>query len=710
MDQPSEMPFRQGRGARTNPENRFTGKQRVEEPGALTEDERRQVETTYSRDPTRSILAKNDSPDIPFTYSLNPYRGCEHGCVYCLSGDTPILMGNGRTKPLHNVQVGDVIYGTVRRGWYRRYVRTRVLDHWTTEKPAYRITLADGTQLTASGNHRFLTERGWKFVTGQQQGRHRRPHLTLNNALMGVGALLTSPPTTPQYKRGYLCGMIRGDGHLGFYQYDRPGRQHGNQWQFRLALRDDEGLDRTASYLDEVGISTRAFVFQEASPNTSEMAGIRTSARAGVEAIERRTEWPSRPSSEWMRGFLSGIFDAEGSYSGGTLRISNTGEDILHAIETALQHFGFSFVREAKNRRARPVHPVRLLGGLVEHLRFFHLVDPAIRRRVDIEGQALKSAADLQVTRIEPLEGRRPMYDITTETGDFIANGVVSHNCYARPTHEYLGFSAGLDFETRILTKDDAPKLLSEAFQQSSWTPQPVALSGVTDPYQPIERDKEITRGCLAVFLRHRNPVSIITKSGLIRRDVDLLTELAARDLVHVYVSITSLDDGIAGAMEPRAARPQLRLRVVEDLAEAGIPVGVHVTPLVPGLTDEELPAILQAAADAGAQTAGYTVLRLPGAVEALFVDWLETHFPHRKKRVLRRVRSLRGGTLNESTFGTRMQGRGIWAETFQQIYAITARKTGLDESLPPLSTDDFRRLKGGQQSLFTDIDASPAD
>ena len=711
MEDASEMPFRRGRGARSNPANRFTERQHIEDPAALDADERRQVETTYTRDPSRSILAKNDSPDIPFTYSLNPYRGCEHGCSYCLSGDTLILMGDGRAKTLRDVQVGDVIYGTVRQGWYRRYVRTRVLDHWSAEKPAYRITLADGTELVASGDHRFLTERGWKFVTGREQGRHRRPHLTLNNALMGIGTLQAVSAATPPYKQGYLCGMIRGDGHLGFYQYDRPGRQHGNQWQFRLALTDDEGLERTASYLDSVGIPTHAFCFQEATIRTAALSAIRTHARSAVKAIEDVIDWPETPSTEWRRGFLAGIFDAEGSYSGGTLRISNTDETILSTIEAALQHFDFSFVREKGNRRERSIQCVRLLGGLVEHLRFFHRVDPAIRRKVDIEGQALKSAVDLQVVCIESLEERRPMYDITTATGDFIANGVVSHNCYARPTHEYLGFSAGIDFETRILVKENAPALLSETFQQSSWTPEPVAMSGVTDPYQPAEREKELTRGCLEVFLRHRNPVSIITKSGLIRRDVDLLAELAARGLVHVYLSITSLDDDIAGAMEPRAARPQLRLQAVETLAEAGVPVGVHIAPVVPGLTDEELPAILQAAADAGAQAAGYQILRLPGAVENLFVDWLETHFPHRTDRVLRRVRSLREGKLNETAFGDRMRGHGIWADTYRQLFQAAVRKTGLDGSLPPLSTDAFRRLKGGQRSLFTEPDdASPAD
>ena len=273
--------------------------------------------------------------------------------------------------------------------------------------------------------------------------------------------------------------------------------------------------------------------------------------------------------------------------------------------------------------------------------------------------------------------------------------------CYARPTHEYWGLSAGLDFETTIFVKEDAPRLLSERLQTHGWTPQPVALSGNTDPYQPVERELKITRSCLEVFLRHRNPVSIVTKSGLIRRDADLLGEMAERDLVSVAVSLTSVDDALAGTLEPRAARPSLRLRVVEELADAGVPVSILVAPLIPGLNDEEIPSILTAAAERGARHASYVLLRLPGPVEQIFVDWVEEHFPERKTRILGRLRDLRDGTLNDTEFGRRMRGEGEWASVFRQLFRSARASAGLTEGRPALSTDRFRRLPGGQPSLF---------
>ena len=272
--------------------------------------------------------------------------------------------------------------------------------------------------------------------------------------------------------------------------------------------------------------------------------------------------------------------------------------------------------------------------------------------------------------------------------------------CYARPTHEYMGFSAGLEFESRIFVKPEAPRLLSGALQRPSWTPQPVAMSGVTDPYQPVERELEITRRCLKVFLRHRNPVSIVTKGGLIARDRDVLAELSARRLVHVYVSLTTLQNDVAGAMEPRAARPDLRLKTVEQLADVGVPVGVLIAPVVPGLTDEEVPGLVEAASQAGAGAASYQLLRLPGPVEELFVDWLERVFPHRKEKVLRRLRAMRDGMLSESRFGKRMRGEGEWARILDRLFETACAKADVS-SLPPLSTEQFRRLRGGQLPLI---------
>ena len=273
--------------------------------------------------------------------------------------------------------------------------------------------------------------------------------------------------------------------------------------------------------------------------------------------------------------------------------------------------------------------------------------------------------------------------------------------CYARPSHEFLGFSAGLDFETKILVKERAPELLTKAFQKASWRPQVVLLSGNTDPYQPLERELELTRRCLQVFLKHRNPVGVISKNGLISRDIDILSELAERHLVSVTVSITSLRPEITAKMEPRTARPSLRLKTIGKLADAGVPVGVNVSPIIPGLTDEEMGDILQACAEKGATSAGYTIVRLPGPVSPLFVDWIEREYPDRAAKVLRRIRSLRGDRLNDPRFSSRMKGEGIWAETIGNLFKVTCAKLGLNQQRPRLRVDQFRRLPGGQMGLF---------
>jgi len=254
---------KRGRGAPANPPNRFEAFSYTRDP-EWTDPEDPALETQFFKDTSRSIISYNDSPDVGFDASINPYRGCEHGCIYCLAGDTLILMADGTTRRLADVRVGDLIYGTIRRGWYRRYVKTRVLAHWNVNKLAYRVMLEDGTCLIVGADHRFLTERGWKFVTGAEQGNRRRPHLTVHNKLMGMGAFALPPRETSDYKRGYLCGLIRGDGHLAFYSYERHGRAHGNQYQFRLALADEEALQRAALYLLDFGVATHKVIFQEA--------------------------------------------------------------------------------------------------------------------------------------------------------------------------------------------------------------------------------------------------------------------------------------------------------------------------------------------------------------------------------------------------------------------------------------------------------------
>ena len=264
--------------------------------------------------------------------------------------------------------------------------------------------------------------------------------------------------------------------------------------------------------------------------------------------------------------------------------------------------------------------------------------------------------------------------------------------CYARPSHEYLGFSGGLDFESKIMVKTNAPQLLEAELLSSKWNPQVIMMSGVTDPYQPVERKLKLTRRCLEVLAKFRNPVAMITKNRLITRDVDLLRELANYDAAAVNISVTSLDVKLQRVLEPRTSPPQARLKTVARLREAGIPVGVMVAPIIPGLTDHEIPAIVEACAKAGAQFAGYTIVRLPWAIAPLFEHWLEEHFPERKEKVLGRIRAIRGGEkLNSSTWGERIKGQGVFAEQIRSMFEVACRRAGIG-ARPKLSTAAFRR------------------
>ena len=684
-----------GRGAASNPPNRF-------EPLVVESEEPapEKVPTQLLVDNSKSIIARNDSPDIGFETSINPYRGCSHGCVYCSSGETPILMGDGTTRPLRLLRPGDEIYGTRRAGHYRRYTRTRVLAHWETAKPAYAVTLADGTRLVASGDHRFLSEHGWKFVIGTEQGANRRPHLTVNNKLMGTGRFSAGPDSADEaYRRGYLCGLIRGDGLLRSYAYERVGRSTGDIHQFRLALVDTEPLARAQHYLADFDVTVTTRVFQRAVGQRQQLDSIGTATRAGVERIRELVGWPLDASPGWQRGFLAGIFDAEGSHSSGVLRIFNTDPELIDRITSSLLSFGFGFAMEQRPGTNRPVHVVRLTGGLPANLRFFHTIGNAISRKRNIEGAAVKSTAALEVLSIEPL-GEMELFDITTGTGDFIADGVISHNCFARPFHEYLGFSAGLDFETKILVKQNAPELLRRELMAPSWQPQLLVMSGVTDCYQPTERKLEITRRCLAVLAEFKNPVHIVTKSHLVTRDVDHLGELARHQAASVTLSITSLDPEVARRMEPRASSPRDRLDAIAKLTAAGVPAGVNVAPVIPGLTDHEVPAILAAAKDAGAAWAAMLLVRLPFAVKDLFQDWLAEHYPAKKDKILARIRAMRGGKLNESKFGKRFRPEGVFVEQLHQLFETTCRRLELPHRGPELSTEHFRR-PGQQLGLF---------
>jgi DNA repair photolyase len=376
---------------------------------------------------------------MPFRWTINVYRGCSHACAYCLAGDTPILLANGRSKPLANIKVGERIYGTIRRGRERHYVPTAVLAHWQTTEAAFRVELANGTALVASGNHRFLTARGWRYVAAEG----RRAHLAVDDRLAGAG-----------------------------------------------------GFDDT------------------------------------------------------------------------------------HAAD-----------------------------------------DP------------------LRVRSVTPLGVELPMYDITTGTGDFIANGVVSHNCFARPTHEYLGLNSGEDFDRKIVVKINAVEKVRAELADPKWTGEGVAMGTNTDPYQRCEGKYRLTRGVIEALAEHANPFSILTKSALVTRDLDILTEAAQRADVVVNFSIGTLDERVWRATEPGTPHPQRRVEAMHRLTEAGISTGALIAPVLPGLSDDpsQLAAVAEAIRDAGGRIIGTLPLHLRPGVREHFLSWLSSYDPGLHADYLRR-------------------------------------------------------------------------
>jgi DNA repair photolyase len=572
-------------------------------------------------------------------------------------GDTPILMADGRTKPLEKIEVGDRVYGTEVTGRYRRYVTTDVLARWETSKRAHRITLEDGTELIASGDHRFLTERGWKHVTGAEHGRNRRPFLTPNNALIGVGGFAEAPVGGHDYRRGYLTGMIRGDGHLGAYSYRRPNGAISSHQRFRLALVDDDALDRTRSYLSLEGISTTAFAFQAATDRRMRLNAIRTQRRDDVEKIRDIIRWPLDRSVPWTKGFLAGIFDAEGSCARDVIRISNTEPAIIDAITSALDRLEYPYVVEDVHR-PNGMKCVRLIGGLRERLAFLHTVDPAIVWKRGIEGLALKGNTPLRVVGIEDLGLELPMFDITTGSGDFIANGVVSHNCFARPTHTYLDMNAGRDFETKIVVKVNAPDVLRRELAAKRWKGDHIAMGTNTDPYQRVEGRYRLMRGILQALIDHRNPFSILTKGTLITRDLDLLCRAAEHAPVSAAFSIGTLDEDVWRETEPGTPNPRARIEALRTLVGAGIPTSVLIAPILPGISDrpDQLRAVVEAALDAGASSVSPIMLHLRPGVREEFMPWLEEHHPDLVERYQRMYRTPYGPKTERDGIGDRVR------------------------------------------------------
>ena len=567
---------------------------------------------------------------MPFSWTVNPYRGCSHACTYCLDPETLVMTAEGRHKRLGDVRVGEDLMGTRVDGAYRRYVPTTVRAVWPTRKAAYRITLADGTEIIASGDHRFLTERGWKHVTGTTSGAGRRPHLTTGNRLQGFGMGAPRAQSAfvadPDFERGYLSGMIRGDGMIFHGTYTDAKRVRVIH-RFRLALADVDALDRTRRFLERAGVLTRERAFTPATDVRRQMTAIHTARQADVETIETLIVEPIAPSSAWRAGFLSGIFDAEGSCSRGILRIVNTDERLLETVSTSLDHFGISFIREPV--RPNGLRAIRVTGGLPSRDRFFRITSPAITRKLSIVGAAVKTATDLTVISIEDV-GERDLVDISTDTEDFIAAGVVSHNCFARNTHTYLDLDAGADFDSQIVVKVNVAEVLARELAKPSWRREPVALGTNTDPYQRAEGRYRLMPGIIDALVASGTPFSILTKGTLLRRDLPQLTDAATRVPIHIAMSIAIPHEPLRQLLEPGAPSFQARLDTVKAATDAGFSVTVFLMPIVPRLTDgvDVLDDAIARIAASGARRVVFGALHLrPGAKE-WFWQWLERECP----------------------------------------------------------------------------------
>ncbi|MEU7893253.1 Rv2578c family radical SAM protein [Nonomuraea sp. NPDC049152] len=582
---------------------------------------------TFYEIQAKSIINKVPAASrVPFSYTINPYRGCSHSCTYCLVGDTPVLMADGDTKPIADLRPGDLIIGTAETGGVRRYVVTEVLAHWPTVKPAYRITLADGTTLVASGDHRFLaaarrgrrhvatddrthvatndlghvatdgsrhtatndpthdaTDRSRRTATndpthdGTDGWRHvaangARPVLTSEDTLVGMGRFAEPPKRDDDYRRGHLAAMGRDAGRPG-------GREEPT-----AGVGATNGQERAAGPWIAEGT-----------------AGSRVAEGAGI------------PSREWAKGFLAGAFDRHGpglGFSGGDSGL----------ITRCLDELG-----------------LMLGGGPGERLRFLHTVGPTSAWEPGLEGAGVTTTADLRVVSIEPLGVDLPMYDITTGTGDFIADGVVSHNCFARKTHEYLDLDAGHDFDSKIVVKVNAAELARKELAAPRWGGEHVAMGTNVDCYQRAEGRYRLMPGILSALTEAANPFSILTKGTLILRDLPLLVEAARVTEVSGAVSVGFLDEGLWRAVEPGTPNPRRRLEVCRRLNDSGIACGVLMAPILPYLSDapEQLEETVGQIAAAGATHVSPIVLHLrPGARE-WFLGWLSREHPRLVPRYL---------------------------------------------------------------------------
>ena len=570
--------------------------------------------TTFHEVEAKSVLNRvpGDSP-VPFRWTVNPYRGCGHACVYCLAGPTPVLLPDGRTRPIAALRVGDAVVGTAWEGGVRRYVRTTVLAHWSTAKPAFRVRLADDTEIVASAEHRFLTGRGWRHVGAGWCRAGRRRHLRPGDVLVGPGTLPAARAHPPSYREGYLHGLVRADGVAPVV---RDGRIDASFPSERLAL---EALGRAHHFLAASRDAARPLAAVGAPGPAPAPVGGGPAVRPGR---------PHDPDDDWCAGFLGGVADARGARVVGSdgataLGLDGLDDELAGTAAGALHRLGFGFA-------VWPGRQVRLTGGSRELLRFVAVADPAVSRVRELVGAPAAAEPGLEVLDVAPLGATVPMFDVTTGTGDFVAAGAVSHNCFARNTHTYLDLDAGADFDRQIIVKVNVARVLERELRAPRWRREPVAMGTNTDPYQRAEGRYRLMPGVVAALARSGTPFSILTKGTVLSRDLPLLRDAAADVPVGLGVSVALLDRALQSGLEPGTPAPAARLELVRRIVDAGLPCGVMVAPVLPLLTDsaDALDALLGRIAAAGASSATVLALHLRPGTREWFLAWLQREHP----------------------------------------------------------------------------------
>lgn len=511
----------------------------------------------------------------------NFYRGCPHECSYCVSPDTPVLMADGTSKRIDDIYVGDEIYGVEKQGSnYNTMVKAKVIAKSETNKEAYRITLSDGRQVVSSADHRFLTKRGWKYVTGSEQGKDRRPHLTTNDWVANIANYTTGVfEVTDDYRRGYLSGMIRGDGHLAKYDYNGI-----RQCCFRLALKEKEGVDRTREYLAHFGIKVNDFKFpmvDRATKQTVFHIAIRKMGIFNYEKIQSLIEWSE--SQEWLRGFMAGIYDAEGC-KGDAKRLVNSDQQILDTYIKCLETFGFRYVFDKAKKKdlGKTVQTIRIIGGLAESIRFATICRPAIVSKFSFEGCKLKNEAGrIRVVGIERISDSERLVDIETTTGNFFANGIVAHNCYLKrgAPSKWLGDNI---VQLKKCFRDEQHAF--EVFRREAIKYLPtlretgVFFSFTTDPM--ILETRYLTLYALEILGINGIPAKVLTKNSewMLSEPAKLYLGAAKRrgyDVAFGF-TLTGRDD-----MEPKACPNINRIYAMKLLHDIGFKTWASIEPVI---------------------------------------------------------------------------------------------------------------------------------